>query len=444
MWILIKFLLVSFLLLGLLVGYDLKLDLIGITFLYLTLQNFTILIWSSRKMVNLITVYFIFSLVFLSILPWMHYTSGHVIWRATQIPDYIYISVNLIIFAANFIVFFFYLIGFENKSLKGSEVVRGDGAVGLLVILLFMSTLGFASTFFINNFSILQLLFRGLLDEQRAVVIESSSLELLFGMISRLTPVFCFYLASTSVAGFRVLKIILFLLMLLSVFPTGVPRYMAAFSYIPLILLYFPFMRNGFVFVLMLVVAIVFLFPFLDQFRNFSGIYDLRFVPGLEFFNEAHFDAYENFTSAFEASFVTNGFQLLGAVFFFVPRSIWLQKPVGSGYEMAERLGFQFNNISMPYLGEGYVNFGLPGVLVFSMLIGYLMAKIDSQFKYERVSVKAFPNYSVVIYYFAIGALFFVLRGDMLSSFAYTSAGLIVALLIHKITWTVYSWASKF
>jgi len=178
--------------------------------------------------------------------------------------------------------------------------------------------------------------------------------------------------------------------------------------------------------------SLVFIFPFLNQFRYFSEFRSLRLLPSEEFFYAAHFDAYENFASAVEGNFISHGEQLLGSLLFFVPRLIWSDKPVGSGYEMASQFGYQFKNISMPFLGEGYVNFGIVGVVLFAVLIGYSMAKLDSVFG-SRVRANGKVNYSTAIYYFMIGAIFFLLRGDLMSSVAYISAGLIVALFIRWI-----------
>ena len=68
---------------------------------------------------------------------------------------------------------------------------------------------------------------------------------------------------------------------------------------------------------------------------------------------------------------------------FFVPRNYWLDKPVGSGYEMANHLNYTFNNISMPFLGEGYVNFGVFGVTIFAMMLGVFMGLVDKFFSYS-------------------------------------------------------------
>jgi len=43
------------------------------------------------------------------------------------------------------------------------------------------------------------------------------------------------------------------------------------------------------------------------------------------------FDSYQNFAIVFFEDFITYERQLLGALLFWVPRSIWPNKPIGSG-----------------------------------------------------------------------------------------------------------------
>jgi hypothetical protein len=115
----------------------------------------------------------------------------------------------------------------------------------------------------------------------------------------------------------------------------------------------------------------------------------------------------------------TWGGQLLGAILFFVPRSVWPTKPIGSGAMLIKKeLGRDaFSNISCPFIAEGMVNFGLIGVALFALFLGTLLTKLDKtyweHFEKESKAVCFAP------YLFLVFMLFFVMRGDLLSSFAY-------------------------
>jgi len=112
----------------------------------------------------------------------------------------------------------------------------------------------------------------------------------------------------------------------------------------------------------------------------------------------------------------TYGRQLAGAFLFFVPRSIWQNKPVGSGHLVAtEYLMVQhtmwFTNLSNSFPSEGYINFGLIGVLLFALMLAILSMITDEFEKHNdlRLVFAVFTSFHMV----------FMLRGDLMSSYAY-------------------------
>jgi len=414
--------------------FGLRVDLVGLAFLITALQLITFLSVVAVKNVSLILIYFIFSLVFLNLLPWLHYTEDIFIWRAYPLREQTYLEVNALLFVSNAIVFLF-AVSF-GKTGGAKELIRrpslNQGSMPGY-ILLATSLLGLFSLLAINGFSITPLLFRGLVDEVRGTVIESSAINLLVTMLGRMIPFFCFVYAVTSIEKKLVLKTILFLILLAAVFPTGVPRFLLGFVYIPLALIFFPRFRNGLFFTLLLISAIIIVFPFIDQFREFSGVDNLSAIASLNYFLSAHFDAFENMATAIESEIVTNGFQLLGVMLFYVPRVLWEAKPIGSGQMMAEDHGYLFTNISMPFLGEGYINFGYVGFFVFAILIGYVMTRIDRHFA-GRMNSNGMVDFSTAFYFYLIGCAFYVMRGDLLSSAAYLSSGIFVAAVLSTVT----------
>jgi len=412
--------------------FHLKFDFVGFSFLILTIQSATMLSISANGAANLLTIYSIFSYTFFSIIPWIHYSDGVAIWRSAPLFPETYIFVNLAIFFANIltILAYFATSGKRWYIEKRSFVVRRKQITCLSLVGL--ASLGLFGVVHLSNYNVQLIVFRGIAGQIRDVVIASSSAALVLGMATRLVPVFSFYFAVTEIKSARLLKVTLFCIFLVSVFPTGVSRYMVAYTYIPLTMILFPRARNGTLFSFGLLFALLIIFPFLDQFRNFSESRNISLLPSKDFFLAGHFDAYENFASAVEVGFISNGFQLLGVLFFFVPRTLWPGKPVGSGYEMANNLNYSFDNISMPFLGEGYVNFGFIGIMVFAVFIGHIMARIDRSAVIQRRHNQHI-SYRMTIYYFLFGGLFFLLRGDLLSSFAYLTAGFAIAWLVGEV-----------
>ena len=60
-----------------------------------------------------------------------------------------------------------------------------------------------------------------------------------------------------------------------------------------------------------------------------------------------------------------------------LPRTFWQEKPIGSGSTLAHQLDYIFPGVSMPLIGEGYVNFGIIGSLLFMLLFGVLLGNLD-------------------------------------------------------------------
>lgn len=123
------------------------------------------------------------------------------------------------------------------------------------------------------------------------------------------------------------------------------------------------------------------------------------------------------------------GMQLIGSILFFVPRSVWVSKPVGSGYHVAEQSGFPFFNVSMPLWGEGFLNFGFIGVILFMAVLAYTCKRLDS-----FVLSSGGASQSTVMFAFLSGLMFIVMRGDMFTWFGVLAPFVASLLLLHLIT----------
>ncbi|MCW0196975.1 hypothetical protein [Sphingopyxis sp.] len=136
-------------------------------------------------------------------------------------------------------------------------------------------------------------------------------------------------------------------------------------------------------------------------------------------FNDIHYDAWANIVAMI--TFVREGgfqmgHQILGSILFFVPRDFWSDKPVSSGEMLGEYLlsyyNLWFTNISFSYPAEGYVDFGVLGIAVYSAILALYSKRLDwfavNGTIVERISATYFAFY-----------LFFVLRGPLLPAVAY-------------------------
>lgn len=139
------------------------------------------------------------------------------------------------------------------------------------------------------------------------------------------------------------------------------------------------------------------------------------------------YDTWSNFMAAIKYSEINSiiyGRQLIGVLLFWDPRSMWPSKPIGSGAFVAEnmlmtRYDFWFTNISMPFPGEGYVNFGVIGIILFAFILSLVSKLTDEFYKYNdlRLILSLYVSFHMV----------FMLRGDLMSSFAYL-VGILLAM----------------
>lgn len=403
--------------------FDLKFDLVGFSFLINCFLTCFLIALSLQKIISTILFYYIFNLIFLITIPWVQYSNNIIIWSKISFIESDFLIANFVIFLTSVFVFliYFFIPNFK-FSVQNIVLKRPNFLISCIVcIVCFMLVL------YSLNFNILRVFFRGLSDDD-----TDYSLNPLLAIVvylARFIPAFLFLRFTFN--GEKHQKIIFFIFTLLCAFPTGITRFMVAYIYLPILLAYFPKFKKSKDITFVMFLSIFMIFPFLNQFRYYSSNASINFLPDLNFVNEAHFDAYQNLMEVIRFDFITFGHQLLGVFLFFVPRNFWPEKPVGSGYFLAEEYGYRFNNISMPFLGEGFVNFGYFGFLVFPFVLAVFMKLIDSAYL-TRYNVSD-NNFYIIKGVFYCSALFFMMRGDLLSSFSFMLAGVFAIKISEKI-----------
>lgn len=216
-------------------------------------------------------------------------------------------------------------------------------------------------------------------------------------------------------------------LAILAMFPTGIPRFQVGAIYLPFLLIGFwsaanylciPVWGRQMILPNVLMMGIFLIFPVLDIFRWHAKGDSLN-VFGSDTMLAGHFDAYQMLARALSVGNISHGEGFLGAVLFFIPREIWTSKPIGSGQIISHLSNLSFDNVSMPLVGEFYLNFGFFGVVICSIILGLLFRSMDDvarHFEKYKISVP------LLIYLQSIGLIFLILRGGFLSAFAYTVA----------------------
>lgn len=412
-FILFYFIFLSFLL-------SLSFDIVGLSFIFNLIFGCFFIGLSLQKNINTLLFFYIFNLLFFVFIPWIHYSLNVTIWAKIPFFSNDYILLNMLLFFINIWVFLFYYISPIFVKIKEKNTNQPNYLKSL-----FICFMCFIIVFYSVDFNYIKLFLRGL-EGDDVEYIEKSPILLILSALARILPAFIFLRFSDSKNFYK--KITIFLFVLLCAFPLSIPRFYVAYIYLPILLSSFSFFRRSIQITFIMILSIFIVFPFLNQFRYFSSISNLTIFPEKEFFIQGHFDAYQNFLEVIRVDFITYGYQLLGVILFFIPRSIWPEKPVGSGYQMAENYNYNFNNISMPFLAEGYVNFGYIGLLLFSAALAIIMKQLD--FKYLLNSGdKMVMSFGV----FICAGLFFMFRGDLMSSFSYMLSGIFAYKIASKI-----------
>jgi hypothetical protein len=131
-----------------------------------------------------------------------------------------------------------------------------------------------------------------------------------------------------------------------------------------------------------LLFALVVVFPYSDIFREENQ--NVTFEPiATQLASNGDYDAFQQIANTVlfvSSDGVTYGNQVLGALFFWVPRAIWPDKPVGSGQMVADHLGYNFTNLSSPLWAEAYINAGLVGVVLILLLFGVVTSYLQQGF----------------------------------------------------------------
>jgi oligosaccharide repeat unit polymerase len=233
-------------------------------------------------------------------------------------------------------------------------------------------------------------------------------------------------------------KIFILFIILFAASPSGISRFLFAALYIPLLMIALMsryrkkkivISDNLYLFPILLLIGFFFIFPLIEIFRNFSFekfgdfSYDSYQLGG-------SFDAFQMFLRALEVGNINFGYGFLGTLFFFIPRSIWPSKPVGSGLEISQLSNLRLENVSMPIIGELYLNFWYFGIFLGSISVALLFKKIDSYYLRNKCCNLSLGH----LMYFQLAVLVIVnFRGGILSTFAYTVSILTTWILIFVI-----------
>ena len=186
----------------------------------------------------------------------------------------------------------------------------------------------------------------------------------------------------------------------------------------------------------LIILSFIFVFPFADLFRNTvsPGIRSLISSKTIseQLVKKGDYDSFQqivNTVEYVEKHGKTRGQQIIGTLFFWIPRSMWIDKPIASGQLVAEDRGYEYTNLSLPLWAEAYLDGGLLGIFIVFSVYGFFTYRFEKWYlQCPQFDVRLL---NVLIPVFA-GYQIFILRGSLMSAFAYFVPILLFMLLMTK------------
>lgn len=409
-------------------------------FLQLTIIiSAVILIWKKPGF-NLANSFYGFTLIFLGLYPLVEFKMGVIYWNGQDIDTVSYIAASIMVLLSLFMFQFGYMSVFKMPlRLARKKTSVKDQSSGLsrnmLMICLLVLVVPCAYLLQRFNYNLLALQFRGMSELIETVFI----MEFFFWKPLIFNIIFLTLLIMVKTKSVSFLKVIfLFAFILFFAGPLSMPRFLVFSLYVPLFFLLLGWHRKkdcrfiGAVFF-----GMVFAFPLMDLFRWFGVDDNVSFetMVNPEYYFAGHFDAFQNFARIIILDVHTYGEQILGAFLFFIPRSIWVTKPVGTGFLLAEQAGLSFNNISLPLVAELYLDYSIPGIIVGFLVLGTLYRYIDERALRLEYRVSLFDLAKLIAYAEFVCLQYYLLRGNLLACVAFSTAILTSVFVAYSFIW---------
>ncbi|WP_125825560.1 MULTISPECIES: hypothetical protein [unclassified Pseudoalteromonas] len=304
------------------------------------------------------------------------------------------------------------------KQFTGSfYVVNSKGFYKLLALLLIAISL--IVKLYLVDFNVLRAFYNS---NYFDIEVEYTPIRLVLATISTYLPLLILIIFNKKN---KVIFYFSILVIIFNSFPTSTPRFVVASLYIPILIILFPKLIKGTKFCYLMLLSLLLIFPFLENFRNYSDGDKLTFIPTRTFFLNGHFDSYQSLLRVVSENIITYGEQLIGNLLFFIPREVWPDKSIGSGHFMAQKLGYSFENISMNFFGEAYINFGVLGLIIYGGGAAFVLTKIEINRKNNPI----FHFIKIIM----IGFIIMFLRGDFLVVYSKLFTIIVMFYFVSKI-----------
>jgi hypothetical protein len=176
-----------------------------------------------------------------------------------------------------------------------------------------------------------------------------------------------------------------------------------------------------------LVFVLLAAFPLFSIFRRATASTTSQ-LGAAAFVNSGDYDSFAQIINA--VNYVADegvvwGKQLLGPFVFWVPRSVWPDKPIDTGVLLAQFRGYSFENLSAPFWSEAFLSGGWIGVIVLFLVLGYVLKRADSRLDMSLENAGVFGISTAILSFYML----ILLRGSLLQATS-TLAVILVSILV--------------
>lgn len=387
-----------------------------------------------QKAFSLNKTFWYFNFYFLFLAPLLQYLTGYSVW-SINIGDDLYIKTNgviLLCYIVYFTVNFICSNKIEEDSLIKAKVPIIEFSQYKVLVLLLLSVFAFvflASMISFNGLFVRDLNGIDIGDKTTSVIVENFCRSI---PVYSLGYTILYYKKNKS--GLPLILVESILLLIVN-FPASITRYWIGLVYIGILLILFEEKIVNRRFDIFLIVVFSVIFPVFQLFKWYT-LSDLISGGNImirlsNVYNSVDFDAYSVLARTIKLT-STNGIQyghqVLASLFFIVPRSVWPLKPYPSGQFIAMATNQFYTNISCPIYAEGFIDFGLIGALLYTLLLSFFIRKFDDNFWLKKDENSY--SFNRLIYPFLFGILIFLLRGSLQPVVVYSFTFFIFAIIL--------------
>lgn len=389
------------------------------------------------KPFSLIKTFWYFNFFFFFIAPFLQFLSGYISW-GYYISDSLYLKTNIILFVcytlSSFISFIIQNNKINIKSIKNEpEMIFSKKYLIMFIILSFLAFI----------FLLYKISFSGFfVRELNQISVGDNTINSIITNTCRAIPAYAltysiFYYRNTKERVSMVFIIIESIILLMLNFPASVTRYWIGLVYIGVFLVIFKDKIIGRKFDLVLILVFAIIFPIFQLFKWYT-LSELLVEKNnvvqklLTAYNSPDFDAYSVLSRTISLVSVKGcqyGHQLMGSLFFIIPRAVWNSKPYPTGQFIAMCSNQYFTNISCPIYAEGFIDFGIFGSILYTILLSIALNVLDNLYWYSNNTIK----YNSYMYTFLFGILIYLMRGSLLPVVAYSFTFFIFSFFVKGI-----------